>query len=59
MEMLGLGPEGWVSCDKFNAARETIDRMKEMCWEQAETDSEKFAVRDHWFYDDLDDEEYL
>jgi hypothetical protein len=33
--------------------------MKEMCWEQAETDSEKLAMREHWVYDDLDEEEYL
>jgi hypothetical protein len=59
IEMLGLEPEGWVSCDNFDAAKEVIDRMKEMCWKQAETDPEKLAMKDHWVYDDLDEEEYL
>jgi len=33
--------------------------MKEMCLEQAETESERVAIRDHWVYDDLDEDEYL
>jgi hypothetical protein len=28
MEILGLGPEGWVPCDNFDAAKEAIDRRK-------------------------------
>ncbi|CAK3787619.1 Hypothetical predicted protein [Lecanosticta acicola] len=59
MEMLGLGPEGWVSNDNYEAVKEAIARMKDMCLEQAETEFEKVAVRDHWVYDDMDEEEYL
>ncbi|SMR44865.1 unnamed protein product [Zymoseptoria tritici ST99CH_3D1] len=59
MEMLGLGPEGWVSNEKYKAATEAIARMKEMCLEQAETELERVAIRDHWVYDDLEEEEYL
>ncbi|KAK4570045.1 hypothetical protein LTR86_003015 [Recurvomyces mirabilis] len=58
-EILGLGPEGWVSCDNYEAARETIARMKAMCLEQASTEMERTAVRDHWVYDDMDEDEYL
>jgi hypothetical protein len=28
MEMLHLGPEGWVTCDNFDAVKEAITRMK-------------------------------
>ncbi|RMZ82994.1 hypothetical protein DV737_g1818, partial [Chaetothyriales sp. CBS 132003] len=59
MEMLGLGPEGWVSSDNYEAAKEAIGRMKEMCLEQAETECEKTAIKDHWVYDDMDEDEYL
>lgn len=59
MEMLGLGPEGWVSNENYEAVQEAIARMKEMCLEQAETESERVAIRDHWVYDDLDEDEYL
>lgn len=59
MEMLGLGPEGWVSNNNYEAAKEAIARMKKICQEEAETESEKIAIRDHWVYDDLDEEEYL
>lgn len=58
-EMLGLGPEGWVSHDNYDAAKEAVSRMKEMCLEQASTEMEVAAVRDHWVYDDMDEEEYL
>jgi hypothetical protein len=59
MEMLGLGPEGWVSSENYEAAKEAIVRMKQICQEQAETESERIAIRDHWVYDDLDEDEYL
>ncbi|KAF2770391.1 hypothetical protein EJ03DRAFT_350470 [Teratosphaeria nubilosa] len=59
MEMLGLGPEGWISSDNYEAAKEAIARMKEMCLEQAETESDRIAIRDHWVYDDMDEDEYL
>ncbi|USW54061.1 Putative aminoglycoside phosphotransferase, protein kinase-like domain superfamily [Septoria linicola] len=58
MEMLGLGPEGWVANDNYEGAKEAITRMKEICLEQAETEIERRAVRDHWVYDDMDEDEY-
>lgn len=59
MEMLGLGPEGWIASDNYEAAKEAIARMKKMCLEQAETDSDRIAIRDHWVFDDMDEDEYL
>lgn len=59
METLGLGPEGWISNENYDAAKEAIARMKEMCLEQAETEFERVAIRDHWVYDDMSEEEYL
>lgn len=59
MKMLGLGPEGWVSSNNYEAAKEATARMKKTCQEEAETDSDKVAIRDHWVYDNFDEEEYL
>jgi hypothetical protein len=58
-ELLGLGPEGWVANDHYEAAQGAIARMKAMCLEQAETEMERIAVRDHWVFDDMDEDEYL
>jgi hypothetical protein len=33
--------------------------MKAMCLEQAESEFERTAVRDHWVFDDLDEDVYL
>ncbi|KAK5109410.1 hypothetical protein LTR62_007076 [Meristemomyces frigidus] len=57
--MLGLGPEGWISNENYEAAQAAIAQMKVMCLEQAETDSGRRAIREHWVYDDMDEEEYL
>ena len=57
--MLGLGPEGWVSHDNYEAAKAAISHMRVMCWEQAESELEKTAIQDHWVYDDMDEDEYL
>ena len=57
--MLGLGPEGWVSNDDYEGAMEAIAQMKAMCLDEASTEIEIAAVRDHWIYDDMDEDEYL
>lgn len=57
--MLGLGPEGWVSHDNYEASQAAISRMKAMCLEQADSEIEKTAIKDHWVYDDMDEDEYL
>ena len=58
-EMLGLGPEGWVSHENYEAAQAAIATMKAMCLEQAESEFERAAVRDHWVFDDMDEDLYL
>ncbi|EME81365.1 uncharacterized protein MYCFIDRAFT_38290, partial [Pseudocercospora fijiensis CIRAD86] len=57
-QAIGLGPEGWVSHENYNAAKEAIARMKEMSLQLAETEDEVIAIRDHWVFDDMDEEEY-
>ncbi|KAF7197402.1 Altered inheritance of mitochondria protein 9, mitochondrial [Pseudocercospora fuligena] len=57
-QAIGLGPEGWVSHDNYEGAKEAIARMKEMSLEQAETEEERIAIRDHWIFDDFDENEY-
>lgn len=58
-EMLGLGPEGWISHENYEGAKKVVADMKEICMEQAESETERLAVRDHWVYDDMDEDEYL
>jgi hypothetical protein len=59
MEMFGLGPEGWVSNENYEAVKKAIDEMKETSLDQAETEFERTVIRDHWVYDDMDEDEYL
>jgi len=58
-EMLDLGPEGWVSHENYEAAQAAIAGIKVMCLEQAGSEFERTAVRDHWVFDDMDEDEYL
>ncbi|EME44740.1 hypothetical protein DOTSEDRAFT_129306 [Dothistroma septosporum NZE10] len=55
---IGLGPEGWVSNENYDGAKEAIARMKQLSLEQAESEEEITAIRDHWVFDDMDEEEY-
>lgn len=55
---IGLGPQGWVTNEDYDTAMEAIARMKELSLEQAESDDELIAIRDHWVFDDMDEEEY-
>ena len=36
-----------------------ISQMKEICLEEADSEIEKTAIRDHWVFDDMDEDEYL
>ncbi|CAK4034678.1 Hypothetical predicted protein [Lecanosticta acicola] len=55
---IGLGPEGWVSHENYDAAKEAIARMKQLSLDQAESEEELTAIRDHWVFDDMDEDEY-
>jgi hypothetical protein len=57
--MLGLGPEGWVSHENYEPVQAAIARMKAMCLDQAESEVERTVVKDHWVYDDMDEDRYL
>ncbi|KAF2171727.1 hypothetical protein M409DRAFT_63333 [Zasmidium cellare ATCC 36951] len=56
--MLGVGPAGWVPCDHFDATKAAVDQMKADCLERAEYEIDEAAVRDHWVFDDMDEDEY-
>lgn len=55
---IGLGPEGRVQNENYDAAKEAVARMKQMSLEQAESEEEMTAIRDHWVFDDMDEGEY-
>lgn len=56
--MLGVGPDGWVPCDQYDAAKAAVDQMKQECLARAETEMDKIAVRDHWIFGDIDEDKY-
>lgn len=58
-EMLGVGPEGWVPNDHYEAAKEAVMEMKKLALERAETQTDRIAVSEHWVFDDMDEDEYL
>ncbi|EME42126.1 hypothetical protein DOTSEDRAFT_45678 [Dothistroma septosporum NZE10] len=58
-ESLGIGPEGWVPNDHYEAVKHVVVKMKELALKQAETEIDRRAIREHWIFDDLDEDEYL
>lgn len=57
--MLGLGPEGCVSNERYESVQAAIARIRAMCFDEAESGVERNAIRDHWVFDDMDEDEYL
>lgn len=57
--MLGLGPEGWVSNERYASVQAAIARIKALCLEEAESEVERRVIREHWVFDDMDEDEYL
>ena len=58
-ETLGIGPEGWVPCEHYPRDKEAIATMKANMIEEAESELDRTRIREHWVYDDMDEEEYL
>ncbi|PPJ57977.1 hypothetical protein CBER1_09408 [Cercospora berteroae] len=59
IESIGIGPEGWVLNDHYEAAKEVVVEMKKLALERAGTEMDRIAVSEHWVFDDMDEDEYL
>jgi hypothetical protein len=57
-DVVGVGPEGWVPCEQFEEAKLREQKLKADALEAAESDAERDTVRENWFFDDFDEEEY-
>ena len=58
-EMLGIGPQGWVPSEHYSEVKAATATMKASVISGAETETDRDMIREHWVYDDMDEDEYL
>lgn len=58
-DAIGVGPEGWVPSAQYEEAKERGRKLKADALDAAESDEERERIREHWIFDDFDEEEYL
>ena len=57
-DRIRIGPEGWVANENFDAAKQVINRTKELSLEVTESEADAEKIREHWIFDDMDEDEY-
>ena len=55
---LGIGPDGWVANERYEDVKRTVKELKKDSLEEAETEFDRRVIREHWLYDDMDEDEY-
>ena len=58
-DLIGVGAEGWVPVDQYEAAKERSDRLKANALKEAESDLDRAQMLEHWPFDSHDESEYL
>ena len=58
-DVIGVGAEGWVPVDQYEAAKERSDKLKADALEEAESDLDRAQILEHWPFDSHDEDEYL
>lgn len=56
-EYLGVGAEGWVPTERFEASKALEAEVKERALDFAESDFERQMLETHWPFDDQDEQE--
>lgn len=56
-DVVGIGPEGWVPVEQYDEIKQR-EKLKADALEAAESEEERQQLRDHWIFDDFDEEEY-
>lgn len=59
LEVVGVGPEGWVPVEQYADARQRAQQLKADTLQEAESEEERSQIRDHWIFDDFDETEYM
>jgi hypothetical protein len=59
LEIVGVGPEGWVPAEQHAEARQREQKLKADTLEDAESDEERGQMVKHWIFGDFDETEYL
>ena len=59
-ETLGVGPEGWVPAEHYDEPMQRAAKFKRDAFAaEDDADAEADAVaKEHWIFDDFDEEEY-
>lgn len=56
-QLLGVGAEGWVPSEYFAQAKELATDLKTSALEDAESETVRLQILQHWPFDDHDEEE--
>ena len=59
LEIVGVGPEGWVPAEQYADARRCEEKLKADTLEDAESEEERRQMVEHWIFSDFDETEYL
>ena len=56
-DIIGVGPEGWVPIECFEAAKVQNDRFKAQVLEEAEGELDRKQIEKRWPFQDCDEEQ--
>lgn len=59
LDIIGVGPEGWVPADQYAKARQREEKLKADTLQEAESEQERKQMNEHWIFGDFDETEYL
>jgi hypothetical protein len=57
-DAIGIGSEGWVPLDQYDKIKQREAKLKADALEAAESEHERLMLREHWIFDDFDEDEY-
>jgi hypothetical protein len=57
-DVVCIGPEGWVPVEQYDEIKQRENKLKADALEAAESEQERQELREHWIFDDFDEEEY-
>ncbi|EUC48494.1 hypothetical protein COCMIDRAFT_87131 [Bipolaris oryzae ATCC 44560] len=57
-DFIGIGIEGWVPVEQYDEIKQREQEFKADVLEAADAEGEGEKIREHWIFDDFDEEEY-
>ncbi|PYH97880.1 phosphotransferase [Aspergillus ellipticus CBS 707.79] len=58
-DLIGVGNEGWVPLDQYEAAKARAITLKQDTLEAAETAEERTRIEENWIFDDFCEDDYM